>query len=481
MNYGMVARILGNLLLIEALVLAVPLIVSMLYGELAAAAFAWSLVITAAVGFVLKGIEPRSESIKAREGLLIVTLGWIAAAVFGALPFVFAGAAPSFIDALFEATSGLTTTGATVLEDVEALPKGILFWRSFTHWLGGMGILVFTLALLPAIGVGGMQIYKAEAPGPTADKLVPRLANTAKLLYTVYVGITIVAVLSLVLTGIPLFDSVLLGFGTVGTGGFTPYNTTVGRAGGATAAWALSLLMVLAGVNFSLYYELWRRRWQAVRVNTELKVYLGAVLISTALIALNLSISSHYGVGESVRQALFHVSSIMTTTGYAAADYGQWPAFSQAVLFLLLFVGGSAGSTAGGIKVIRWLVAAKSVGREIRRMLHSQALVPVTINGRAVPQETVAGITSFIVLYLFLFSAGTLCVALSGTDLVTSASAVALSLGNVGVGFGLVGPSGSFGFFSGSVKALLVFLMLVGRLELFTILILLSPSFWREA
>ena len=239
--------------------------------------------------------------------------------------------------------------------------------------------------------------------------------------------------------------------------------------------------MVLAGVNFSLYYELWRRRWQAVRVNTELKVYLGAVLISTALIALNLSISSHYGVGESVRQALFHVSSIMTTTGYAAADYGQWPAFSQAVLFLLLFVGGSAGSTAGGIKVIRWLVAAKSVGREIRRMLHSQALVPVTINGRAVPQETVAGITSFIVLYLFLFSAGTLCVALSGTDLVTSASAVALSLGNVGVGFGLVGPSGSFGFFSGSVKALLVFLMLVGRLELFTMLILLSPSFWREA
>ncbi|MGI6148675.1 MAG: TrkH family potassium uptake protein [Limnochordia bacterium] len=481
MNFGMVGRILGTLLLIEALILAVPLLVSVVYGETAASAFAWSIVITAAAGLVLTRIKPGSDTIKAREGLLIVTLGWAAAAVFGALPFFFARAVPTFIDALFECTSGLTTTGATIINDPEALPRGILFWRSFSHWLGGMGILVFTLALLPAIGVGGMQIYKAEAPGPSADKLVPRLANTAQLLYTVYLGLTVLAVLALVCAGVPLFDAVLLGFGAVGTGGFTPYSTPIGSVGGSAVPWALAVLMILAGVNFSLYYELWRRRWSSLGSNSELKVYLGITVLSAALVTMNLVRSLQYGWGDAAKHALFQVSSIITTTGYSTADYSQWPEFSKAVLFMLLFVGGSAGSTAGGIKVIRLMVAAKLVGREVRRMLHSQALVPVTINGRVVPQETVASIASFVFLYLGLFVAGTLLVALAGTDLFTSASAAAATLGNVGVGFGLVGPGNSFSFFSGPVKLLLTVLMLVGRLEMFTVLVIFTPGFWRQA
>lgn len=480
MNFGIVARILGNLLIIEALILAVPLAVSIFYGEPAAVSFAWSLVITAAAGFSLKLAKARSDSIKAREGLLVVTLGWMAASVFGALPFLFSGAAPTLMDALFESVSGLTTTGATIFDNVEALPRGILFWRAFSHWLGGMGILVFTLALLPAIGVGGMQIYKAEAPGPTADKILPRLANTAKLLYTVYLGITALAVTTLVLAGLPLFEAVLLGFSTVGTGGFSPYSSIMTNAIGDAAVWALSVFMILAGVNLSLYYELWRRRWHVLRANSELKVYLGIILASVALIALNLVRSAQYGLGEGVQHALFQVGSIVTTTGFFSADFNHWPEFSKAVLFVLLFVGGCAGSTAGGIKVIRVMVAVKSIGREIRRMLHSQALVPITVNGRIVPQETAAAIASFMFLYVGLFIVGTLLLALTGTDLITSASAAAASLGNVGIGFGMVGPSGSFGFFGGPAKLVLILLMLVGRLELFTMLVILSPGFWRE-
>lgn len=480
MNFGMVARILGNLLLVEALLLAAPLLVSMAYGETAAVAFAWSLVITAAAGFALKLAKPRLDTIRAREGLLIVTLGWAAAAVFGALPFALTDCVPTFADALFESASGLTTTGATIFNDVESLPRGMLFWRSFTHWLGGMGILVFALALFPAIGVGGMQIYKAETPGPTADKLVPRLANTAKLLYTVYLGITAAAVLALFAAGVPFFDAVLLGFGAVGTGGFTPYNAVLGEATGVAAQWILAIAMVMAGVSFSLYYELWRRRWQTVRANTELWAYLGILLVSTSLIALNLTRSAQYGPLDGARHALFQVSSIMTTTGYATVDFRSWPEFSQALLFLMLFVGGSAGSTAGGVKVIRWVVAAKSVVREARRILHSQAHVPVTVNGRVVPPETVAAISSFIFLYLFLLGTGTLIVTLTGTDLVTSLSAVACTLGNVGVGFGLVGPAHSFAFFGGAAKMLFVVLMIVGRLELFTILAIFTPGFWQK-
>lgn len=483
MNFGVVCKVIGNLLLVESLFLAVPLLVSVLYAETAASAFAWSLVSTAVIGFLLSQIKPKTTTIKAREGLLIVTLGWIAASICGALPFTFSGSVPTFIDALFETVSGLTTTGATIMDDVEILPKGILFWRSFTHWLGGMGILVFTLAVLPAIGVGGMQIYKAEAAGPTADKLVPRLANTAKLLYTVYLGITVTGIAVLLIAGVTPFESVVLGLGTVGTGGFFIYNDSIGVFNqDSHIVWILTTLMIVSGINFALYYELWQRRWQSVRVNSELKLYLTIVLVSGLLITANLMYAVPGGAGfwENAKHAFFQVASIITTTGYTTVDFNQWPEFSKTILFALIFVGGSAGSTAGGIKVIRLLVAGKLLRRETSHMLHSRALVPITVNGRVISNDTAVAIVSFILLYITVFGLGALVLTLAGTDLVTSTSAVATALSNVGIGFGLVGPMRSFSFFSGPIKLFLVALMLFGRLELFTILVIFTPGFWKQ-
>ncbi|HHT67923.1 MAG TPA: TrkH family potassium uptake protein [Firmicutes bacterium] len=482
MNFGMVARVLGNLLLIEAAFLSIPLGISVYYQERGAIlGFLLAMGIMGLIGLFLANVKSKSSRLKAREAILIVTLGWTLTSFFAALPFVLSGSVPNLADAFFEATSSLTTTGSTVIPDVESLPKGVLFWRSFAHWLGGMGILVLTLAILPSLGVGGLQIFKAESPGPSPDKFTPRIVATTKILYTIYLALTIVQSLVFRWSGLSLFDSLVLAFGTVSTGGLAVYNDSLMRYGSNNfLVYAVAIGMIMSGVNFSLYYDLWQRRFKQVTVNSEFRLYLAILLVAVVLVSIGLYGKVYESLGETIKQSLFQVSSIMTTTGYTTADYDRWPSFSKGVLFLLMFVGGSAGSTAGGVKVIRLLVAAKVVRREIAKTLHPQAMTPIIINGRVASSEVVQGVTSFYLLYLAVFVIGSLLISLEGLDPFSSMSAVAATLGNIGPGFGNVGPTATFAMFSPFSKLLLSFLMLVGRLELFTLLVILTPSFWRE-
>lgn len=482
MNYGPVIRFLGNLFLIEGALLSVPLGISLYYGEQGAVlAFLLTMGILSILGLFASNFPASSARLKTREAILIVALGWLCCSFMGSLPFVFSKSAPNLIDAFFETVSGLTTTGATVIENVEVLPMGILFWRSFTHWLGGMGILVLSLAVLPTFKMGGLQVFKAESPGPSADKLAPRLAVTTKILYTVYLTITIMQVLVFFWGGFNWFESFVFTFGAVGTGGFSIYNDSLARFGGNTfLISALACGMLLSGVNFSLYYDLWRRRWQNVRRDSELRLYLSIAAAAVLLVTFNLYGQIYSEGSEAFKQALFQVSSVMTTTGYSTVDYDLWPTFSKAVLFLLMFVGGSAGSTAGSVKVIRLLIAGKAVRREVFKTLHAQAVTPITVNGRILPEKIVTGVAAFYFLYFAVFALGTLLISLEGLDLISSMSAVASTLGNIGPGLGAVGPTKTFAGFSWGSKLLFSFLMLLGRLELFTLLMIVTPSFWRK-
>ena len=482
MNCGLVGRVLGNLLLVEATLFTIPLGISLYFQERnAILGFLLAMVLTGVVGFLASNIPTRSTRLKTREALLIVTLGWFGASFFGSLPFVLSGSIPSFIDAFFETVSGLTTTGSTVIENVEVLPLGMLFWRSFTHWLGGMGILVLTLAILPTLGVGGFQIFKAESPGPTPDKLTPRIGVTTKILYTVYFFITLIQVLVFHLGGLSWFESLVISFGTVGTGGFSIYNDSLARySTNSVLISSIAVGMIISGVSFSLYYDLWKRRWRQALNNSEFRLYLTIVALSVLAISLNLYGRVYHSVGETVKHALFQVSSIITTTGYSTVDFDLWPSFSKGILFTLMFVGGSAGSTAGSIKVVRLLVAGKVVKREVGKILHPQLAAPITINGRIVAPDIVSGVASFYFLYVLTFVIGSLLISLEGLDLISSMSAVAVTLGNIGPGFGAVGPSQTFASFSRASKLLFSLLMLLGRLELFTLFSILTPSFWRE-
>lgn len=480
MNYCMVARVLGNLLVIEGALLSIPLGISIYWQESKAIfGFVLSMGILGLVGLALMLVPKKYTRLKNREAILIVSLGWILVSFFGALPFVFSGSVPSLVDAFFEVVSGLTTTGATVIKNVEILPKGLLFWRSFTHWLGGMGILVLTLAILPTLGVGGLQIFKAESSGPTPDKFTPRIAVTTKTLYAIYLTLTIVQVLIYFGAGLSWFESFVFTFGAVGTGGMSIYNDSLARYSSNTFLInAIALGMIVSGVNFSLYYDLLKRRWKQVLMNSELRMYLGILVVSVLLISINLYGTVYTNLGETLKQALFQVSSIMTTTGYATADFDLWPSFSKVILFVLMFVGGSAGSTAGSVKVVRLVVAGKVIKREISRTLHPQATTPITLNGRVLSTQTVQGVVSFYLAYFAVFIIGSLVISLEGLDPFSAMSAVAATLGNIGPGFGAVGPTRTYALFSPASKLLLSFLMLLGRLELLTVLVIFTPSFW---
>ncbi|NMB00815.1 MAG: TrkH family potassium uptake protein [Firmicutes bacterium] len=482
MSFGLVSRVLGNLLLIEATVLSIPLAVSLHYREQQSMmAFLLSMGIAGLFGLFLSNIQVKSSRLRVREALLIVTLGWVVASIFGSLPFVLSGSVASFVDGFFETVSGLTTTGFTIVNHVESLSKGIMLWRSLLHWLGGMGILVLSLAILPTLGVAGFQVFRAESPGPAPEKFTPRVAATSKILYTIYVTFTIVQILVMHVAGLSWFDSFLLSFSTVGTGGFAPYNDSLARySSNNLLFYSIAVGMILSGVNFSLYYDLGKRRWKQVINNAELRLYLAILAVSVLAIALNLYRTVYTSGAETLKQALFHVSSVMTTTGFSATDFDLWPSFSKGILFALMFVGGSAGSTSGSVKVIRLLVASKVVKREIAKTLHPQVATPIVINGRVVKSEVVQGVVSFYLLYFAVFIVGSLLISLEGLDLFSSMGAVAASLGNIGLGFGQVGPTGSFALFSPVGKLFLSFLMLLGRLELFTLLAVLNPRFWRE-
>lgn len=480
MNYGIVKRVLGIILIFEALFMVPSFIIATYLNQVDKYPFLLCIIITGVIGLLMSYKKIDNKTIRAKEGLAIVALSWILISFFGSLPFVFSQSIPSFVDAFFETVSGFTTTGATLINNVEILPKGILFWRSFTHWIGGMGILVFMVALLPAIGVGGFQIFKAESPGPTADRFVPRIKDTAKILYITYISMTILQIVLLLFGGMSLYESMLHTFGTVGTGGFSTRNLSIGAYDSPYIHVVISIFMILSGVNFSLYYVMYKGKWKEVLKNQELKLYLGIILVSTLLIALNLKISAFQSIGVALKDALFQVSSIITTTGYATVDFDLWPAFSKSILFLLMFAGGCAGSTAGGMKSIRILVLLKKIKREIGRIFHPRAIIPIKNGDKIVSEDTVSSISTFFSLYIFIFIISTIIISLEGIDLASAASSVAVTLGNVGPGFGFVGPRSTFSEFTPYSKLFFSFLMLLGRLELFTIIAFLVPKTWRN-
>lgn len=481
LNYKLIVKVDASIMIIFMLSMLPSVLVSLIYGEMgAAASFLWCIIPVVITGlFLVFKIRPKSNTLRTRDGLLVVSSVWFLASILGGLPFLISGSIPNFADCFFETASGLSTTGSTILSDIEILPKGILFWRSFTHWIGGMGILVFGIALLPALGINGQYIVGAETPGPTLDKITPKISDSMRILYLMYFSMTVIEIILLCLGGVSLFDSMVHSFGTMGTGGLSSYNTSVGHFNSAYVDFIITLFMILAGVNFNLYYLVLQKNFSEVLHDFELRGYLLFLAAAIGLITWNLCATDTYSsVGQSLRYASFQVSSIITTTGYATADFDLWPTFSRIVLFLLMFIGGCSSSTGGGVKVIRILVLFKLIQRGLHKRLHPRAVIPVKIQGKALSSKTVSGIASFVALYIVTFFVASLVVSLENYDMVTSASAVTACLGNIGPGFGTVGPSMNFGFFSDFTKVFLAFIMLVGRLELFTVLLLFTPMFW---
>lgn len=478
MNYGIVRRVLGDILIVESLLMIPSLLIAIYTGGNDVYAFLITIILTAIVGFIMRR-NKHGKLINASDGLAIVAFGWVLASVFGALPLFLSGAT-NYLDAFFETVSGFTTTGATVISNVEALPQGILFWRSFTHWIGGMGILVFTIALIPALGIGGFQIFKAESPGPVAGKIAPRIKDTAKILYALYFGMTILEIIMLKLGGMNLFDSMVYTFGTVGTGGFGTKNNSIAFYDSTYIHLVIGTFMIMAGINFTIYYSIFKKKFKEAFLDEELRLYLSIIVVAFVAIALNLYLTNYGSLGLSFRDSYFQVGSIMTTTGYTTANFDLWPSFSKGILLLLMFIGGSAGSTAGGLKVIRILILIKLIRREISKIFHPRAIIPIKANDRIVPNDTVSSINSFVALYFVIFVISTLLVTLEGVNLESAASSVVATLSNIGPGLGFVGPTQNFGAFHNATKVLFTFLMLLGRLELFTIIALLAPKNWRR-
>ena len=477
MNTRMIGFLLGRILMVEAGLLALPLLTALLYGEPLMPWLATMLVL-AAIGGALSLRKPERTALYAKDGFAAVALVWLLMSAFGALPFVLSGDIPNYIDAFFETVSGFTTTGASILTAVEPLSRGGLLWRSFTHWVGGMGVLVFVMAILPMSDGHTMHILRAEMPGPTAGKLVSRMSDTAKILYGMYFVMTLVMIGLLLLGGMDLFDASVHAFGAAGTGGFSSRNASVGAYNSAYIDIVTGIGMLAFGVNFNLYFFLLVRRFREVLRSEELWVYLGIVAASTAAIAANI-LSLYDSVGTALRHTFFQVSSVITTTGYATVDFGQWPVFSKTVLVLLMFVGGCAGSTAGGLKVTRIVTLAKAAVMDMRKMLHPNAVINVRMEGRALPEKQVRGVQAYLSIYILILCGSWLLLSLAGFDELTTFTAVVTCINNVGPGLNMVGPTGNFGFFAPWAKLLLSFDMLAGRLELFPMLLLFTPSIWR--
>ncbi len=477
MNIRMIGFVLGRILLVEAGLLTLPLAVALLYRE---PAMPWLITMAALVvcGALLSFRKPERTALYAKDGFAAVALVWLLMSAFGALPFVLSGDILHYVDAFFETVSGFTTTGASILPAVEPLSRGSLFWRSFTHWVGGMGVLVFVMAILPMSDGHTMHILRAEMPGPTAGKLVSRMSDTAKILYGIYFVMTAVMILLLVLGGMDLFDACIHAFGTAGTGGFSSRNASIGAYRSVYIDVVTGVGMLAFGVNFNLYFFLLVRRFREVLRSEELWVYLGIVAASTAAIAANI-LSLYGSVGTALRHAFFQVSSVITTTGYATVDFGQWPVFSKTVLVLLMFVGGCAGSTAGGLKVTRIVTLAKAAVMDMRKMLHPNAVINVRMEGRALPEKQVRGVQAYLSIYILILGGSWLLLSLAGFDELTTFTSVVTCINNVGPGLNMVGPTGNFGFFAPWAKLLLSFDMLAGRLELFPMLLLFAPSIWR--
>ena len=480
MNKRMIIYILSKMLGVEGAVLMIPAFVSLIYGEKSGVSF---LIVGAVLGiiFLLFGRKPpESTRIYGKEGFVIVGLAWILWSLFGALPFYITGSIPNYIDAFFETVSGFTTTGSTILQDIEALPMGISFWRSLTHWIGGMGVLVFVMMVTSLEDKNSMPLMRAEMPGPETDKLVPKARYTARILYGMYFALTAMEVILLMAGGMNLYDALLHSFSTAGTGGFSNRNASVSFYDSAYIDGVITVFMILFGINFNLYFVLLiKRGWKSVVKNEELRAYLGIIAASIAVITINI-LNIYGNVMHAFRYASFQVASIITTTGFYTADYELWPELSKVILLSLMFIGACAGSTGGGIKVSRFVILCKSIRQEIKKILHPNAVTVVKMNGKKVGADTLRGINVYFAAYIFILVASVLIVSIDNFDFATSFSGVLTTLNNVGPGISKLGPVENFHMFSPLSKLVFCFDMLVGRLEIIPYLLMFSPDLWRR-
>lgn len=482
MNYKVIINIIGFLLILTGILMTTGIPFSLYYGhdDIIAILISSGISITAGTSLWYFTKDADRQQLGKREGYVIVTLGWLSMALFGSIPFIIYGAVPSFTDAFFETMSGFTTTGATILTDIESMPYGLLFWRSLTQWLGGMGIIVLSLAILPLLGIGGMQLFSAEVPGVTKDKFHPRVKETAKRLWGIYVILTATQVVLLLIGGLNLFDAINHSFTTMATGGFSTKNASTAHFDSVFVQYVFIVFMLFAGMNFTLHYFALHLKFEPFKRSTEFKFYILFIFTATIIIMLVHRPHHDFELEEAFRQSLFHVTSLVTTTGFVSSDYENWAPFSRMFFFTLLFIGGCAGSTGGGIKFARHYLLLKNGLLEFKRLVHPRAIVPVRFNGKAVSPEIISNVQAFFIIYILLFVFGSVVLSLIGLDFFTAAGAVATCIGNVGPGMGVVGPVGNFTDLPDLSKWILSFFMLVGRLELFTVLVLFSSAFWRK-
>lgn len=479
MNKKMVLSILGKIIWVEAALLLLPLAVSIIYGNDCVPAFLLTIAVAVIMAFPLTFFcKTDNKVIYSKEGFVIVSLAWIIMSLVGALPFVISGEIPSYVDAFFETVSGFTTTGASILPNVEIMSEGILFWRSFTHWIGGMGVLVFVMALSAGVPDRSIHIMRAEMPGPIVDKLVPKAHNTAKILYLIYIGMTLLEIFILVICKMPLFEAVVHTFGTAGTGGFGVKADSI-QGYSPVIQWVIAVFMFLFGINFNLYYLLLLKRVKSVFKSAELWVFAGVGIFSCGAIALNI-LDICNGFGEALRLSAFQVSSIMTTTGYATADFNLWPGFSKTLLLVLMFMGACAGSTAGGLKVSRVIILVKGMRRELTRLLHPRSVKALKLEGKRLDEQTISTTASYLTVYTACVILIFLILSLDKFDVETNFSATVACFNNIGPGLGVVGPAGNYSEYSILSKLVLSVAMLFGRLEIFPLLLCFSPSTWTK-
>jgi trk system potassium uptake protein TrkH len=476
----MIFKSLGIVLVVEAVCMIPSLLVSAIYHDKDFMALIYSILVCFLCGILMYQIKAENKNFYARDGFTFVALSWITVSFFGALPFVFSGAIPSLTDAFFETSSGFTTTGSTILKQIEGMPRGVLFWRHFIIWMGGMGVLVLTLAVLPSVGASFFHVMKAESTGPSTEKLVPKLGQTAKILYTIYIVMTAILTAALLFAGMPLYDALVHAFSTAGTGGFSSRNLSIGAYNNVSIEVIIAIFMFLFGINFSLYFQIIKGNIRGFFKNQEFRFYLGTVIIAILLITTDLYMNGLLSLGQSIRYSSFQVSSMITTTGFSTTDYNLWSVFSKIILVVIMFIGSSAGSTAGGIKCIRFVLLFKIVKREIMNIIHPRAVHTVRIDGKAVDDSVLSGVMAFFFLYIILFASAAVLLSLNGFDLVTTVTSVTAAISNVGPGLGEVGPMGNYSAYSGLSKILLSFCMIAGRLEIYPMLVLFSPYSFKK-
>ena len=478
MNRPVIARVNGLILGIEAVCMVPSLMIAIATRGADLRAFALSIALCALGSFLLYRVKLTSKRFQTRDGFVAVALCWILMGLTGALPYAFYGY--SYVDAVFETVSGFTTTGATIVSAPSALPRGLQFWRALTQWMGGMGVLVMVLALMPSLGEGSVNLMKAESPGPISSKLRPKTSETAKSLYIIYIVLTLSETVLLRVAGMPLFDSLTTSFTTISTGGFSVRDASIAHYHSELIVWIIIVFMFVSGINFSVLFQVQRREWKDALKSEELRWYSIITVGVVALIAVDLVMKAGHGVYESISQSAFQVVTLMTTTGYMTADFDLWPYFSKLMLILVMFVGGCAGSTAGGVKVSRLVILFKGLKRELRRILHTREVRPLTLEGERVAEGTVSSVSVFFFAYIVILLLCTAIVSLDEVDFTTAFSAALTTISNVGPGFMLVGPTCNFGFLSALSKIALTVTMLLGRLEIMPLLVLLFPSVWKK-